>query len=43
MLQCMNSEQIIENYLSVATTRAYLLGSILGLAAGFVHGALFWR
>ena len=42
MLRLMNDEQIIEQYLNVATTRAYLLGAILGLAAGFVIGALLW-
>ena len=38
----MNNEQIIEQYLQAATNRAYLLGAILGLAAGFVAGALLW-
>jgi hypothetical protein len=38
----MNNEQIIEQYLQVATNRAYLLGAILGLAAGFVAGVLLW-
>ena len=42
MLLIMNQEQIIEQYLEVATNRAYLLGAILGLAAGFVAGALLW-
>jgi hypothetical protein len=42
MLETMNSEQIIEQYVEVATNRAYLLGAILGLAAGFVAGVLLW-
>jgi hypothetical protein len=42
MLGLMNNEQIIEQYLEVATRRAYLLGAILGLAAGFVAGVLLW-
>ena len=42
MLLHMNNEQIIEQYLQVATNRAYLLGAILGLAAGFAAGVLLW-
>ena len=42
MLLVMNSDQIIEQYVEVATNRAYLLGAILGLVAGFVAGALLW-
>jgi hypothetical protein len=42
MLCAMNSEQIIERYVQVATNRAYLLGAILGMVAGFVAGALLW-
>ena len=42
MLLNMHSDQIIEQYVQVATNRAYLLGAILGLAAGFVAGVLLW-
>jgi hypothetical protein len=38
----MNSDQIIEQYMTVAINRAYLLGAILGLVAGFVAGTLIW-
>ena len=41
-LPAMNPEQIIEHYVAVATRRAYLLGAILGLVAGFAAGVLFW-
>jgi hypothetical protein len=38
----MNDEQVIQGYLEAATARAFQLGAILGLVAGFVMGFLFW-
>jgi len=38
----MLNDPILEQHLEAATSRAYYLGAILGLAAGFVIGALFW-
>jgi len=32
----------MQRYLEAATTRAFQLGAILGLVAGFVMGVLFW-
>ena len=38
----MLSDPILEQHLAAATSRAYYLGAILGLAVGFVVGVLFW-
>jgi hypothetical protein len=38
----MTHDEIIEKHLEAATNRAYFMGAILGMATGFVAGALIW-
>ena len=38
----MTDDQIIAKHIEAVTNRAYFMGAILGLAAGFVAGALLW-